>query len=318
MKHVKLGRSGLRVSRLALGTYNFGEHTPYKEAYAILDYALENGVNFLDTSNSYGLGVSESMIGSWLKDIGPALRDQMIISTKVYWHLTNHPNNGGLSAYHIRRACENSLKALEIDHIDVYTMHHVDRDVPWEEIWQAMDLLIQQGKISYVGSSNFAAWHIVQAQNAAEKRNMFGLVSEQGEYNFRNRLAELELFPCCRELGIGMMTYSPMGSGLFCGDGEMKKGQRQDVFLDFPRKSHEPQLIEYTDLCHELGVKPAQLALAWVMSKSDVTSVITGPRTLEQFKQNLYHHERPISVDVQKRINQIWPGVGEAPEAYAW
>src|SRR5438876_8693069 len=198
MDHVRLGQSGLRVSRLCLGTMNFGPLTSESDSFAIMGRALELGIVFFDTADVYGWrtgeGVTEQIIGRWLAQ-GGGRRDRIVLATKVYGTMGPGPNDRRLSAYHIRRACEESLRRLQTDHLDLYQMHHVDRGTPWEEIWQAMDLLVGQGKVVYVGSSNFAGWHIVAANEAAKRRNSFGLVSEQSFYNLKTRTIELEVVP---------------------------------------------------------------------------------------------------------------------------
>lgn len=220
MRTTSLGRTGLIVSQLCLGTMNFGPHTSEAESFQIMDRALEMDINFFDTANVYGRklgeGVTESIIGRWFAQ-GGRRRDQVVLATKVYGGMGEGPNDRRLSAYHIRKACEGSLRRLQTDHIDLYQMHHIDRSTPWEEIWQAMELLVQEGKVLYVGSSNFAGHHLVQAQWAASRRNLMGLVSEQSLYHLNARMIELEVIPACRELGIGLIPWSPLGGGLLGG-----------------------------------------------------------------------------------------------------
>src|SRR5436309_6276546 len=217
MDHVRLGRSGLRVSRLCLGTMNFGPLTSEADSFAIMDRALEAGITFFDTANVYGWktgeGVTEQIVGRWLAQ-GGGRRERVVLATKVYGKMGDGPNDRGLSAYHIRRACEESLRRLGTDRIDLYQMHHVDRDAPWEEIWQAMEQLVAAGKILYVGSSNFAGWQIAQAQGAAAARHFLGIISEQSLYNLNARTVELEVVPACRAHGIGLLPWSPLAGGL--------------------------------------------------------------------------------------------------------
>src|SRR5512146_1529090 len=179
MQYVHLGRSGVKVSRFCLGTMNFGPETGEADSFAIMDRALELGINFFDTANVYGWkvgeGVTENIVGRWFAQ-GGGRRDKVVIATKVYGRMGKWPNTSRLSALHIRQACEDSLRRLKTDHIDLYQMHHIDRLTPWEEIWQAMEVLVQQGKVIYAGSSNFAALHIAQAQAAAKERHFMGLV----------------------------------------------------------------------------------------------------------------------------------------------
>jgi NDP-hexose C3-ketoreductase / dTDP-4-oxo-2-deoxy-alpha-D-pentos-2-ene 2,3-reductase len=211
MEYTHLGRSGVTVSRLCLGTMNFGWVTDEPGAHQLMDRAHEHGINFFDTSNTYGHpraeGVAEQMIGRWLA-AASGRRDRTVLATKLYGGKGEWPNDRFLSALNIRRACEDSLRRLGTDHIDLYQMHHVDRSTPWDEIWEAMDVLRTQGKIIYVGSSNFAGWHIAQAQEAARRRPSFGLVSEQSLYNLAARTVELEVLPACQAYGVGVICWS--------------------------------------------------------------------------------------------------------------
>ncbi len=319
MEYTHLGRIGLRVSRLCLGTVSFGRHTSQEVSLAILDRALPAGINFFDTSNSYNEGLTETIVGNWLSQ-DKSRRDQIVLATKVYSQMGEGPNDSHLSAYHIRRACEDSLRRLQTDHIDLYQMHHVDRRTPWDEIWQAMEQLVREGKISYVGSSNFAAWHIAQAQGIASQRNFLGLVSEQSVYNLRSRTAELEVLPCCRELGLAVIPYSPMGSGLLCGilDNPTSGRRGREVLRDVI-KTHRPQLQAYEALCASIGQSPANVALAWVLNSPDITAPIIGARTVEQFEDTVSVLELKLDDEILAKLDEIWPGPGgEAPEAYAW
>ena len=319
MEYTHLGRIGLRVSRLCLGTVSFGRHTSEEESLAILDRALQAEINFFDTSNSYNEGVTETIVGKWLSQ-DKSRRDQIVLATKVYSQMGEGPNDARLSAYHIRRACEDSLRRLQTDHIDLYQMHHVDRRTPWDEIWQAMEQLVREGKISYVGSSNFAAWHIAQAQGIAAQRNFLGLVSEQSVYNLRSRAIELEVLPCCRELGLAVIPYSPMGSGLLCGilDNPTTGRRGREVLRDVI-KIHRPQLQAYEALCTSIGQAPANVALAWVLNNPNITAPIIGARTVEQFEDTVSVLELKLDNEILTKLDEIWPGPGgEAPEAYAW
>ncbi|MCC7354009.1 MAG: aldo/keto reductase [Anaerolineae bacterium] len=323
MEYTTLGRTGLRVSRLCLGTMNFGPLTPEADSYAIMDKALELGINFFDTANVYGWkqyeGYTEQIIGRWLAQ-GGRRREQIVLATKVYHAMGDSPNERWLSAYNIRQSCEGSLRRLQTDHIDLYQMHHVDRKTPWEEIWQAMEVLVQQGKIIYVGSSNFAGLHIAQAQSAAANRHFLGLVSEQSLYNLRTRTIELEVIPACRTYGLGLIPYSPLAGGLLGGAlQKATEGRRSNERAQQQVEKHRPQLEAYEGLCGELGEKPADVALAWMLHNPVVTSPIIGPRTMEQLTGSLRALEIKLSSETLTRLNEIWPGPGgEAPEAYAW
>ena len=323
MEYTHLGRTGLKVSRLCLGTMNFGPLTPEDESRRIMDRALDLGVNFFDTANIYGQhagkGATEAIVGRWLAQ-GGGRRDKIVLATKVYSFMGDGPNDGKLSAYHVRRACEDSLRRLQTDHVDLYQMHHIDRETPWDEIWQAMEQLVREGKIIYVGSSNFAAWNIVQANAIAAQRHFLGLVSEQSIYSLRNRHIELEVIPACRALGLGVIPWSPMGGGLLCGvlDGA-KEGRRTREQLQKSVQKLRPQLEAYESLCREIGQAPADVALAWVLSNPDVTSPIIGPRIVEQLEGSERVLEIRLSEETLAGLNEIWPGPGnQAPEAYAW
>lgn len=328
MKYAHLGRTGLQVSRLALGTMNFGEFTDEAAAFAIMDEALEAGINLFDTADVYGgpqspdmekgFGTSEKIIGRWLAKRGR--RDRIVLATKVYQPMETGPNDRRLSAYHIRRACEASLKRLKTDHIDLYQMHHVDRSTPWEEIWQAMEQLIREGKITYVGSSNFAAWDIATAQSVAASRHFLGLASEQSLYNLSARTVELEVIPALRYYGIGLIPWSPLSRGLLGGAlRKASEGRRASPLLGMWIEQHRGQLEKYEALCRELGEEPADVALAWLLHNSAVTAPIVGPRTAEQFTRSLRSLEISLSDETLRRLDEIWPGPdGEAPSAYAW
>jgi aryl-alcohol dehydrogenase-like predicted oxidoreductase len=323
MEYTRLGRTGLKVSRLCLGTMNFGPYTTEEDSYAIMDRSLELGFNFFDTANVYGRkigeGVTEQIVGRWFS-LGGGRRDRVILATKVYGKMGGDPNDRRLSAYHIRRAIDGSLRRLQTDHIDLYQMHHVDRETPWEEIWQAMETLVQQGKVLYVGSSNFAALHLAQAQFSAEKRSFMGLVSEQSLYNLTARMIELEVIPACRALGMGLLPWSPLASGLLGGiPQKVKEGRRSTGDVQEDLKKYHSQLEAYEKLCREVGEHPADVAMAWLLHNPAVTSPIIGPRTMDQLTGSLCAFEVDLSDDVLKKLDEIWPGPGgEAPEAYAW
>jgi aryl-alcohol dehydrogenase-like predicted oxidoreductase len=319
MEHRKLGRTGLKVSPLCLGTMNFGPRTEQADAFRIMDEALEQKVNFFDTANGYGGGETEQIIGRWFAQ-GGGRREKVVLATKVYGGRDPWPNNNRLSARHIRDACEASLKRLQTDHIDLYQMHHVDRDTPWEEIWQAMDLLVAQGKVIYVGSSNFAGWHLAKANEAAKRRNSLGLVSEQSLYNLNARMVELEVLPACQDYGMAVIPWSPLGGGMLGGvlDG-LTEGRRSGEGFEARVQKMRPQLEQWEQLCKDLGEQPADVALAWLLHQPAVTSPIIGPRTLEQFTGALRALDISLDDDVLKQLDQIFPGPGgAAPEAYAW
>lgn len=323
MEYVNLGRSGLKVSRLCLGTMNFGPHTTEPESYAIMDRALDLGFNFFDTANVYGWkvgeGVTENIIGRWLAQ-GGSRRENIVLATKVYGRMGEGQNDRRLSAYHIRRACDESLRRLQTDHIDLFQMHHIDRETPWEEIWQAMEVLVQQGKVLYIGSSNFAALHIAQAQYEAKARHFMGLVSEQSLYNLNTRMIELEVIPACITFGLGLIPYSPLDRGLLGGTPQkITQGRRASENAQKEIAAHKEKLESYENLCAEIGENPAAVALAWLLHNPAVTAPIIGPRTEEHLVASLRSLEIELNVDFLQKLDVIWPGPGgHAPEAYAW
>jgi len=324
VKTAHLGRSGLVVSRLCLGTMNFGPDCDEATSHAILERALELGVDFVDTADVYGKklgeGVTESILGRWFAQ-GGGRRERVVLATKLYGRMGERPNEGRLSALHVRRACEASLRRLRTDHIDLYQMHHVDRATPWEEIWQAMELLVSQGKVLYVGSSNFAGWHLAQAQEAARARHFLGLVSEQSIYHLNTRDIEREVIPACRAYGLGLLPWSPLAGGLLAGvlKGENQRGRRSTPAIAARIQRHRAQLEAWEGLCAELGERPADVALAWLLANPVVTAPIVGPRTPEQLAQATRALELALAPETLARIDTIWPGPGdEAPECYAW
>jgi aryl-alcohol dehydrogenase-like predicted oxidoreductase len=323
MQYSQLGRSGLKVSRFCLGTMNFGPETPEKDSHAIMDHALDEGVNFFDTANVYGwgagMGATEEIIGRWFAQ-GGGRREKVVLATKVYGRVDKWPNHSRLSALHIRQACEDSLRRLQTDHIDLYQMHHIDRNSPWEEIWQAMETLVGQGKVLYVGSSNFAGWHVAQAQEAAKARHFMGLVSEQSLYNLMARDIELEVIPACEHYGLGLIPWSPLNRGLLAGAVQKaKEGRRSSKEASQLLEGHEEQLKAYEKLCKDLGEEPALVALAWLFHNPTVTAPIIGPRTLEQFQENLKALDLKLKADTLQKLDELFPGPGgPAPEAYAW
>ncbi len=323
MKYVHLGRSGLKVSRLCLGTMNFGPETSDSDSGAIMDRALELGINFFDNADVYGgqigEGITEQILGRWFaQDSGR--RDKVVLATKVFGRMGEWPNQSRLSALHIKRACEDSLRRLQTDYIDLYQMHHVDRHTPWEEIWQAMEQLCREGKVLYVGSSNFAGWHLAQAQEMAKNRNFLGLVSEQSLYNLNDRMIELEVIPACEAYGLGLIPWSPVARGLLAGALQpASSGRRADEDLQKSIEKYRPRLEAYEHLCRESGEAPAHIALAWLLHQPAVTAPIIGPRTLDQLNSTMRALELTLSKDQLQRLDTIFPGPGgPAPEAYAW
>jgi aryl-alcohol dehydrogenase-like predicted oxidoreductase len=323
MEYVNLGRTGLKVSRLCLGTMNFGPETSEPDSFAIMDRALELGFNFWDTANVYGWktgeGITENILGRWFAQ-GGGRRDQIVLATKVYGRMGEGPNDRRLSAKHIRQAVEGSLRRMQTDYIDLYQMHHIDRDTPWEEIWQAMEILVRDGKVLYAGSSNFAGWHIAQAQCAAKERHFMGLVSEQSLYSLADRMIEMEVIPACQHYGLALIPWSPLSGGLLGGILEKEsQGRRASDGARKALEKHRPKVEQYEAFCREIGETPADVAIAWMLHNPAVTSPIIGPRTMEQLDGIMHAMELKLDEAALKRLDEIWPGPGgTAPEAYAW
>ncbi|MGQ4514449.1 aldo/keto reductase [Streptomyces sp. DW26H14] len=328
MKYTQLGRTGLEVSRIVLGTMNFGPLTNEADSHTIMDAALDAGVSYFDTANVYGWGENkgrtEEIIGTWFAKGGDR-RDKVVLATKVNGYMGADgpawPNHHKLSAVNIRRAVEASLKRLQTDHIDIYQFHHVDRNTPIDEIWQAIDVLIQQGKILYAGSSNFPGYKIAQANEAARHAGKVGLVSEQCLYNLAERRAEMEIIPAAREYGLGVIPWSPLHSGLL-GGAIRKERERGDAGRSVGRLKDSPKLRDqvqaYEDLLDKHGVEPGEAALAWLLTRPGVTGPIVGPRTMEQLESGLRAVDLELSDEVLTGLDEIFPGPGPSPEAFAW
>ncbi|WP_042377045.1 aldo/keto reductase [Streptacidiphilus melanogenes] len=336
MEYTQLGRTGVRVSRLVLGTMNFGPQTDEAASHGLMDAALDAGVNFFDTANIYGLnehkGLTEEIVGSWLAK-GGGRRDKVVLATKVYGNMidgepivgASWPNFDRLSAVNIRRSVEASLRRLGTDHIDLYQFHHVDRLTSFEEIWQAVDVLVQQGKILYAGSSNFPGYKIAQANETARRdRPGLGLVSEQCLYNLFERRSELEVIPAAQEYGLGVIPWSPLHQGLLGGalrkeaegSGARTRAGRSAAGLADP--AVRARVEAYENLAAKHGLEPGEVALAWLLTRPGVTGPIVGPRTHEQLESALRALELTLSEELLAGLDEIFPGPGPAPEAYAW
>lgn len=346
MIYTQLGKSGVKVSKLCLGTMNFGSQCDEKESFRIMDRALELNINFFDTANRYGApkgeGATESIIGRWLA-LGDR-RERIFLASKFFGPMGSGANDGNLSAYHMRRACDESLRRLQTDRIDLYQMHHIDRGTPhrladlafvdgksenirypnhlsrgarWDEIWQGYEQLTGAGKIIYAGSSNFAAWNIAQANERAAARNYLGLISEQSKYNLAVRTVELEMVPVCREYQVGLICWSPLAGGMLAGSDETAdRGRRANLKLTPEAASQKKR---YEKLCAEIGESPAVVALAWLLANPVVTAPIIGPRTTDQLESAVRATEIELDGEILKSLDEIFPGPGnQAPEAYAW
>ncbi|MGW5211320.1 aldo/keto reductase [Streptomyces sp. NPDC004051] len=329
MEYTQLGRTGLTVGRLVLGTMNFGPQTDEADSHTIMDTALDAGINLFDTANVYGWGENkgrtESIIGNWFAK-GGERRDKVVLATKVYGNMGADgeawPNHDKLSAVNIRRAVDASLKRLQTDYIDLYQFHHIDRSTPFEEIWQAIDVLVRQGKILYVGSSNFPGYKIAQANETAARHGRMGLVSEQCLYNLVERRAEMEVIPAAQDYGLGVIPWSPLQGGLLGGvlkkeatQGRRASGRAAETLADPAARA---QIQAYEDLLDKHGIEPGEAALAWLLTRPGVTGPIVGPRTTEQLASALRAVELELSEELLTSLDEIFPGPGPSPEAFAW
>ncbi len=322
MQYTNMGRTALKVSRLCLGTMNFGPQTSEEDSYKIMDKALDLGINFFDTANVYGWkkgeGVTEQIVGRWWAQ-GGGRREKVIIATKLYGDMGDWPNQNRLNKLTIRRELDNSLRRLKTDYIDLYQMHHIWRDAPWDELWEAFEVAIAQGKILYVGSSNFAGWHIVQANEAAKRRNTLGLISEQSIYHLLNRNIELEVIPASEKYGVGIIPWSPLAGGLLGGVIEKEnQGRRAGEGVQKQLEKNRTAIEAWEGLCRELGEKPADVAIAWMLQNPAITAPIIGPRTQEQLEGQIRSLEITLSEETNQKLNEIFPGKKTAPEDYAW
>ena len=323
MDYRHLGRTGLRVSPLCLGTMNFGPQTSEPDSHAIMDAAHELGLNFFDTANVYGWktgeGVTEKILGTWFAQ-GGGRREKTVVATKLYGGMGDWPNQTFLSALSIRQQCDASLRRMQTDYIDVYQMHHIDRDAPWDELWEAFDVLKQQGKILYVGSSNFPGWGIAKACEHAARRGRPGLSSEQSYYNLMQRTVELEVVPACVDYGLGLIPWSPLNGGVLGGIlRKQKEGRSASEHTQAILDRHRPAVQAWEALCDELGEQPADVGIAWLLHQPAVTAPIIGPRTMEQLRGGVRATGIALDDATLARLDEIFPGPGgAAPEAYAW
>jgi len=312
MQYTFLGKTGMKVSRLCLGTMNFACQTSEQDCFRMMDEALDMGINFFDTADAYGdgeddRGGAEKIIGRWLAQ-GGGRRDAVIIAAKVFGHCApfyeryeENSATDGLSRYKILKHCEGTLKRLQTDHLEIFQMHHIDHNCSHHEMWEAMDVLQKQGKIVYVGSSNFAGWDIAECCMTAKLLNKQGLASEQSLYNLNNRMLELEVVPACRKFGMGLTIYSPLAGGLLGGSPEKEKtGRRTSERQQLARSKDLDKIERFEKLCADLGQSPANIALAWLLHNKQVPEIALSEETLKQ-------------------LDEIFPGPGgEAPAAYAW
>lgn len=314
MDYRVLGRSGLKVSALSIGTVTFGNdgswgNTNLKDAQRQIDLCLDHGVNLIDTSNAYNNGVSEQIIGEALSD---GRRDRMLVATKVRFSMGNGPNDRGLSRAHIIRECENSLRRLKTDAIDLYQVHQWDGETPLEETIEALDTLIKSGKVRYVGCSNYSAWHLMKALAVADAAYYQRFVSQQIYYSLQGREAEYELVPLGYDQGVSLIIWSPLAGGWLSGkytrDSAPDTG-RQAVGFREPPIYDWNKLWDIVDVLNDIakahGVSGAQVALAWTLQRPMVASVIMGGRTTGQFEQNLKAADLKLGTDDIARLDKV-------------
>jgi len=328
MDYTHLGRTGTSVSRIVLGTMNFGDRTSEEDSFAILDRALELGVNFIDTANGYGgsggRGATEEIIGRWFA-ARPGVRDDVVLATKVHSPMVDPTADGdvvnarGASAWQVRREAIGSLKRLQTDRIDLYQFHHIDRHIPWQELWQSMEVLVAKGEVVYTGSSNFAAWNIAQANEIAKQRHFLGLVSEQSLYNLTQRSIELEVIPAAQNYGLGILPWSPLAGGLLSGGSTDAAARSGSERITSQREQRRDQIAGYEAFAKERGWTPSALGLAWLLHQPGVTGPIIGPRTVAQLESAVSALDIHLSAEDLAALDELFPGPGgQAPEAYAW
>lgn len=334
MRYTKLGKSNLTVSRVCLGTMHFGNRTSEGEAFAIMDKALEMGINFFDTANVYGgvdnRGGSETIIGKWFQQ-NSTNRDQVVLATKVYGSMqdANIPNEaGGISAYKVRKHVEGSLRRLQTDHIDLYQVHHIDRRITPEEFWGTFDRLVANGDVLYMGSSNYPGWGLAKYQMQALQRGSLGFISEQTMFSLLCRYPELEVLPAALDFGIGVIPYMPLAGGLLTGKVKSTAGSRtSEVEQEYGITLDESnqQMTAFSQLCSDLGEREHVVAIAWCLAQPAVASPIVGVRTVTQLEGLDRATELQLDPETLTRLDEIFsPNKGrplrggQAPEAYAW
>ena len=314
MEYRQLGASGMRVSRVCLGTMTFGREADEATSFAIMDRFHEAGGTFLDSANGYGRGTSEGVVGRWLQARG--LRDQMIVATKVYGEMGDGPNDSGLSRLHIMRAVEGSLRRLQTDVIDLYQIHRWDPTVPVEETAEALNDLVRQGKVRYLGCSNVAAWQLSKYLHVQDRRLFSRFVSLQPIYNALYRSIESELLPLCRAEGLGVLSYNPLAGGALTGKyraGEAPPaGTRLDAFRTYYDRYYNAQALDLTsrfvEAARQRGCTPAQLALAWVLAEPRVTCPIVGARSVEQLADSLGGLDLGLTQEERDALPAVPPG----------
>lgn len=313
MEYRPLGRTGVKVSPLCLGTDNFANPTPQAEAFRLIDRALEAGINLLDTSNNYSAGESERMIGHALAQNGQ--RDQVLIATKVHYPVGPGPNDRGNSRLHIIKACEDSLRRLQTDYIDLYQTHRPDFTTPLDETLGALSDLVQQGKVRYIGSSTAPAWQVMEALMVSETKNLHRFVTEQPPYNLLDRRIENELVPLCQKYGLGLISWSPMAMGILAGryadaghyPADSRAQLRGGIYAERVTERGIAVGNQFVQLAREHNLSPAQLAILWVKDQPGITAPLIGPKTVEQLEHLLPVLEMTLNDELRQACNALVP-----------
>jgi aryl-alcohol dehydrogenase-like predicted oxidoreductase len=311
MEYRSLGRTGVQVSPLCLGAMNFGGPTSEEDSIRIIDAALEAGINFIDTANVYNKGESERIVGKALARDGK--RDSVVLATKVHGEMGPGPNERGNSRYHIIKACEDSLRRLQTDHIDLYQVHRPSLTIPQDETLRALDDLVRAGKVRYIGCSTHPAWMVMEALMISAEQNLARYVSEQPPYNLLDRRIENELVPLCQKYGLGLLPWSPLAGGILAGryndssapEGSRAARQSGSAFTDRISEKGVEAARKLTKLAQARGMTASQLALLWVKDQPGVTAPIIGPRTMEHLQDNLAILDKSLSDEDQQALDAI-------------
>lgn len=334
MRYANLGKSNLKVSRICLGTMHFGNRTSEEEAFKIMDRALDMGINFWDTANVYSgpgelRGTSEAIIGRYFQS-RPGSRDRVVLATKVNGPMedVDDPNfDRGISAYKVRKHVNDSLERLQTDRIDLYQVHHIDRGITLEEFWGTFEKLVADGKVLYMGSSNYPGWGLAKYQAAAMQRGFTGFISEQTMYSLLCRWPELEVLPAAEDFGIGVIPYMPLGGGILTAKVQSQEGSRTaSVENEYGITVGSEQIKAYQEMCSDLGESPVAVAIAWTLAQSAVSSAIVGIRTLGHLDAMERASELVLSQETLDKLDELFDTnkgrpirtAKPAPEAYAW
>ncbi|HZB94325.1 MAG TPA: aldo/keto reductase [Herpetosiphonaceae bacterium] len=313
MNYRSLGRTGVQVSPLCLGAMNFGGPTPEEESLRIIDAALDGGINFIDTANVYNGGESERIVGRALQRNGR--RDEVVLATKAHGEMGPGPNDRGNSRYHLIRACEDSLRRLQTDHIDLYQMHRPALDIPQDETLRALDDLVRAGKVRYIGCSTHPAWMVMEAIMISERYGLARYISEQPPYNLLDRRIENELVPLAQKYGLALLPWSPLAGGILAGryndpnavpeGSRLDRSGRDSMFGQRVSRRGVEVARALAPIAQERGLTISQLALLWCKDQPGITAPIIGPRTMAQLEDALGVLERQLDDDVRARLDAL-------------